>query len=126
MAALGRLLRTVEGGCISFWCPGCDEAHTIKVEGERAWGFNADAERPTFTPSVLVRSGHYLHGDTPGNCCCDWHIRMPEVAKGNKWKCIRCHSYVTDGQIEFLADSSHELAGKTVPLPDWPTYAAES
>jgi hypothetical protein len=26
---------------------------------------------------------------------------------------------VTNGQIQFLADSDHVLAGKTVPLPDW-------
>jgi len=31
-----------------------------------------------------------------------------------------CHSFVRDGQIQFLADSKHDLAGKTVPLPDWP------
>lgn len=31
-----------------------------------------------------------------------------------------CHSYVTDGQIQFLTDSKHGLAGQTVPLPPFP------
>lgn len=28
-----------------------------------------------------------------------------------------CHSFVRDGQIEFLGDCTHSLAGQTVPLP---------
>ena len=30
-----------------------------------------------------------------------------------------CHSIVTDGKIQFLADCTHALAGQTVDLPDW-------
>lgn len=30
-----------------------------------------------------------------------------------------CHSFVRDGQIQFCMDSTHELAGKTVDLPDF-------
>lgn len=30
-----------------------------------------------------------------------------------------CHSFVTDGRIQFLGDSKHQLAGQTVDLPDW-------
>ena len=29
-----------------------------------------------------------------------------------------CHSFVTDGRIQFLADSNHALAGQTVDLPE--------
>lgn len=29
------------------------------------------------------------------------------------------------GNIEFLADCTHALAGKTVPLPDWPYAEGE-
>jgi len=29
-----------------------------------------------------------------------------------------CHSYVTDGRIQFLADCTHALAGLTVDLPE--------
>jgi hypothetical protein len=31
----------------------------------------------------------------------------------------RCHLFVRDGRIEFLSDCHHELAGKTVEIPDW-------
>ena len=31
-----------------------------------------------------------------------------------------CHSFVTDGRIQFLADCTHALAGQTVDLPEWP------
>ena len=27
--------------------------------------------------------------------------------------------FVTDGNIQFLADCTHALAGQTVPMPDW-------
>jgi hypothetical protein len=29
-----------------------------------------------------------------------------------------CHSFVTNGKIQFLADCTHKLAGQTVELPD--------
>lgn len=32
----------------------------------------------------------------------------------------RCHSWVTEGRIEFLADCTHSMAGQTVDLPaEW-------
>ena len=36
-----------------------------------------------------------------------------------------CHSFVTDGRIQFLGDCTHKLAGQTVNIPEWP-YAAGS
>jgi hypothetical protein len=119
MAALGKKLRTQAGQHLAFWCPGCKTAHSISV-APGGWGYNGNAEKPTFTPSVLVRSGHYAHGETPGNCYCDFAERHPEAAKDCKFKCFRCHSFVTDGQIQFLGDCTHELRGQTVPLPDFP------
>lgn len=67
-------------------------------------------ERPTFTPSVLVTGvqqmteeehAAYLRGEG-----------LPEARP------FTCHSFVTDGRIQFLSDCSHALAGQTVPLPD--------
>ncbi len=37
-----------------------------------------------------------------------------------RWKCVRCHTFITDGRIQFLGDCSHKLAGQTVDLPAWP------
>jgi hypothetical protein len=38
---------------------------------------------------------------------------------GKVTKTFRCHSLVTDGNIQFLDDCTHELKGKTVPLEDF-------
>lgn len=96
MAARG-VLRVGEGGRLLFWCPGCDGAHQVQVGGGPGprWGFNGDYDRPTFTPSVLVRMPD---PDRPGT------------------DIQRCHSFVRDGQIQFLGDCTHALAGHTVAL----------
>lgn len=59
------------------------------------WGFNGDLERPTLTPSVLTR---FPYG-------------LDQVQ-------VVCHSFVTDGRIQFLGDCTHALAGQTVDLPE--------
>jgi hypothetical protein len=116
MAALGAKLRTLEGGRVAFWCPGCAMLHSVRVDdgsGLRpAWYFDGDVDHPTLTPSILVRTGHFVepnggHCDRSGDP--DWPC-----------DCISCHSYVTKGRILYLQDCTHELAGCTVDLPDWP------
>ncbi|WP_037422010.1 DUF6527 family protein [Sinorhizobium sp. CCBAU 05631] len=101
-AALSGKLRSVEGGRIMFWCPGCDGAHQVGVgegPGPR-WGYNGNPDAPTFTPSVLVT----YNGADAGK-----DGAPPAV----------CHSFVTDGRIQFLGDCTHALAGQTVDLPDF-------
>jgi len=95
MAALSSVLRSLEGGGLAFWCPGCEGMHQVKVgdgTGPR-WGWNGDADRPSFTPSILVS---VPWGDPPME--------------------RRCHLYVTDGELQYLVDSTHRLAGRTVPM----------
>jgi len=116
MSVESPILRRVEGGLVMFWCPGCEGAHAVRVEGPGAWGFNGNADRPTFTPSVLVRSGHHVPGHT-GDCWCSFEAR---TGRKPSFTCDVCHSFVTDGQIQFLGDCTHEMAGQTVPLPEWP------
>jgi len=92
------------GTVLHLWCPGCNQLHAPEVEGDTltargCWTFNGDLEKPTISPSLLVT----------------WEYG-PEKEKH------RCHSFVRDGQWQFLADCTHELAGQTVPLvllPDW-------
>ncbi len=108
MAARG-VLRTAEGGRLLFWCPGCEEAHQVGP----SWGFNGDYDRPTFSPSVLVKTGHYCQGQEGKDCWCTYEARFGEPAP---FKCTVCHSFVRDGQIQFLGDCTHHLAGRTVPL----------
>lgn len=101
-------------GTLSYYCQGCEGIHSVRVEGEGAWGFNGDYERPTFTPSVLVRSGHYIQ---PGDCWCSFNER---TGRKTSFKCMLCHTFIRDGMVEFLSDCAHELAGQTLPLPPLP------
>lgn len=57
--------------------------------GTGCWTWNGSTEAPTLRPSVLT-VGHDF----------------------------QCHSWINDGAAQFLADCSHDMAGKTVPLLD--------
>ncbi len=105
MGARG-VLRTLDGGRVAFMCPGCEETHQLRVEGESRprWGFNGDYERPTFTPSALVAWSE------PS----DVESEFDDTSKDRK---MICHCFVTDGQISFLGDCTHKLAGQVVPIP---------
>ena len=104
MSALSTILRGAEDGGVLFFCPGCRAVHGVKVGtgAEPRWGYTGNPDAPTFTPSVLVQTGRAVDPtfkSEPGD--------PPEV----------CHSFVTDGRIQFLGDSTHQLAGQTVDLP---------
>lgn len=116
MSKISSLLRSIEGGQLAFWCPGCDGVHAVGVgegPGPR-WGYNGNPEAPTFTPSVLVRSGHYVEGQEGKECWCTFEARF---GRKSPFSCSVCHSFVTDGRIQFLSDCTHALAGQTVNLP---------
>lgn len=80
-----------QGKVANFRCPGCENNHQIWISGAVSWVWNGSIEAPTFGPSLLVMFG----------------------------AAQRCHSFICDGKIEFLTDSTHALAGQTVDLPDW-------
>ncbi len=104
--------------CYAFKCPGCDDHHSFNVNPDRGpvWGFNGDELRPTFTPSLMVRCGCKSQFHKPGDeCWCTYEVREGKPAP---YSCYQCHSYVTDGKIQFLGDCTHTLAGQTVELPD--------
>ena len=113
-----KLRRSTIG--ISFWCPGCDEPHHITTGNPTStWSWNDDAERPVCSPSVLV-SGHRVTRDASGK----WSGGWERDAAGNLIPEV-CHSFIgcngaQPGQIIFLGDSTHHLAGRTVELADWP------
>lgn len=122
MAAVGKFLRSVAGGGMMFWCPGCNGPHAVSVDSPVAaanWGYNRNPDAPTFTPSVLVRGGHFAEGREHGDCWCTYEARMGKPAP---FSCKLCHSFVTDGRIQFLSDSSHAMAGQTVELAEWPAH----
>ena len=113
------VLRLEDDGNVHFWCPGCEESHEIDLG---TWAFNEDCEKPTFAPSVLVQSGHYSSAHKAGDSCwCNFEECFPEKKLAEApFKCKQCRSFVREGQIQFLTDSSHGLAGKVVELPPYP------
>jgi hypothetical protein len=121
VSALSKILRDVEGNGLMFWCPGCDGAHMIRHgagEGPR-WSWNGNVEKPTFSPSILVR-GNEL---TPkGRADLElWRADLGRRRPAPEFETVPsvCHSFVTDGRIQFLADCTHHLAGQTVDIPEW-------
>ena len=92
-------------GVYKHWCDGCNEAHLIEVDspyGDITHNplrrFNGSIVRPTFYPSLIVTS-----------------------IDGNNSRRI-CSYFVTEGCIEYLAETNHHLSGLTVELPDFPAY----
>lgn len=124
---ISQTLRSQTSGgfrMLAFWCPGCEGVHSIRIEGvSPVWSWNQNAEAPTFQPSILVRTGHYVPGGFEGQCYCTWDKKDQEDFAD--MKCTICHSFVTDGKIQFLSDSTHLLAGQTVPLPQWSEHYGE-
>lgn len=101
---------TAPGRRVHFWCPGCEDAHGVTVDTPNGWTWNSDLEHPTFQPSVKV--GGVQWAPDMG-----FHKPNHAVAPGDP---IVCHSFVREGRIQFLGDSTHNLAGQTVDLPPWP------
>lgn len=62
--------------------------------GTKNWTWNGDTEQPTLKPSVLNRT------------YCDDSVD------------IVCHSFITDGKVQFLNDCTHANKGKTLELED--------
>jgi hypothetical protein len=81
------------GAQLWFWCRGCDTHHAVTVPPTpHAWKWNERVDLPTIQPSILVNRGSA-------------HPGVPV-----------CHSYVTDGRIQYLSGCTHALAGQTVDL----------
>jgi len=81
-------VRRTLDGLQIWWCDGCKTHHWADAR----WNFDGNVESPTFSPSFLVRN-------TPN--------------QGDV-----CHSYVRDGQVQYLNDTTHALKGQTLPLKD--------
>ena len=111
--------KKAEPNRVHFWCPGCDDVHGIHT-GPDGWTWNGDLDLPTFTPSLLVHMTKW-HGtfEEHGKWTRPTHANVEPGGQAT------CHSFVTDGRIQFLGDCTHHLAGQTVDLPEWP-YGGES
>jgi len=78
-----------------FFCPGCNANHVIDT-----------------TPSKSRRY-HVLTGTLANPTIRESVLSNPNNSPGKP----RCHSFITDGVIDYLSDCTHELAGKKVNLP---------
>lgn len=99
--------------CLSFWCPACDETHSINYGRPNSWQWNGSEDRPTITPSVLV-TGKRL---TVEGAELDRMLDDPDV-KELPSRPLLCHSFVTDERIRYLSDCLHDMRDQTVPLPE--------
>ena len=72
-----------------FYCPACERGHGFNahLQKEPKWEFNDDFIWPSIEPSIIVREAGAV-----------------------------CHCHVTNGTIFYHGDSSHALAGQTVPM----------
>jgi hypothetical protein len=94
-----------------FYCPGCDTHHVI----DDKWTYSGTDEKPTVRASVLskwIKTPDPLPYDDNG----DLVVGPDGRAVGSKQ--MKCHSFITNGNIQYLNDCTHYLAGKTVPMED--------
>jgi len=121
LPAVAKKATGQEGGVpidyVRIWCPGCDHTHVIPVDRHGApgitWEWDGSLDAPTISPSLLIVGTQWPE---------EFSFYKPthHVAPGEQ---IRCHSFIRDGHIEMLTDSTHHLAGQTVPLlpvDQWP------
>jgi hypothetical protein len=112
----------ISDGLTEFFCPGCLHRHTIRVgEGYGPhWVWNGDMDKPTFTPSILITGRKFTpKGRADYEAWYAAGCQKNEDGSLHKFENAEscCHSFITDGQIQFRSDCTHELAGQTVPLP---------
>jgi hypothetical protein len=95
-----------DNGTFFCFCPGCQEYHSLHTGRPNSDGvrlkFNNSMEFPSFLP---VNIGRIINSG----------LNRSKHANDTTWKCVFTIKF---GKISFSADSSHELAGQTVDLPD--------
>jgi len=113
-----------EYAAVFFWCPGCKCAHKVWLDPlhpneitKACWSWNGDYVKPTIKPSIKVSGSKFTaKGESEYQAWMD--DGCPPLPKDHQFESMPqiCHSYVIDGNIAYCTDSTHELAGKTVPL----------
>ena len=76
-----------------FWDVALDRPNAFYVRDQHpSWSWNGDYECPTVSPSIrLIHTVNQVD-----------------------------HLFIRDGKIQYLNDCTHELAGKTVDMVDFP------
>jgi hypothetical protein len=114
MGQVSSKLRRQVGG-YAHWCPGCEEMHRLPDR----WTFNGDLENPTYSPSFkhLGMQTVKVNGE--------WNGEWVRDTQGKPVPFI-CHYILTAGVLNFCGDSTHSLAGKSVPLPPLPEFLTDA
>ena len=120
---MSPVLRSGPNGSLFFRCPGCQQAHQVWV-GQGAgprWTWDGNVEAPTFSPSILVRGVREDMDEATWpdyDRLCDGPSGPMRAFDDPKFRTV-CHSFIESGQIRFLSDCTHALAGQAVPLAEW-------
>ena len=86
----------------SYWQVDSPATGHILIPRDGRWTFNGDYACPTFYPSVNETWGE------PGQTMDAFKASTPKN---------RNHCWIRNGRIEYLADSTHEMAGQVVEIP---------
>lgn len=94
------------GLMVLLWCPGCQALHAPRFRCSKhggptegpVWEGDPYSSPFTMSPSLLTQGGTVLP---------------------------TCHSFIRNGEWEFLNDSTHPLAGRIVPLEPLPNWLAK-
>jgi hypothetical protein len=112
LAQVSNKLRSISAGDgyggegFAHWCPACKTMHAFAVSkpfsNGAKWRFDGNLESPTFEPSMNIAIGPYPYGE------------------GEKPRIDRCHYFLHNGVIQYLADCTHEMTNTSIALPDLP------
>ena len=93
---LSYRLRLQHPNTYLMFCPGCREVHALTInepqEFSKRLGFDGDLRNPSFDPAILVNGPRGL-----------------------------CYFDLRGGWLYFRGNCHHELAGKRVELPAFPS-----
>lgn len=88
-----KLKKDIKDGDYLHYCAGCNQLHLINTQYKNSRG-----------AQWWFNGNMELPTFTP-SINMDWKV---------------CHYIITDGKVQFCSDSTHELSGHTVELPDIP------
>lgn len=107
---------------IVHYCPACDMSHVVYIAqpiGSPAhapvWSWNGQFnEQLTTSPSLR----------TTYNRRFDERLDLPTRKPDHYEQIVEvvCHYFITGGYIVYCGDSTHKLAGVTIPLEDFPPH----
>ena len=102
-------------------------SHGICIKGSNAWTWDGNVNKPVFGPSVKVTGRDFTEkGEADYEA---WIAAGCPERNGAAFDSVDvvCHTFVgcngaQPGEVIFLGDCTHALAGTVQPLPDLPMH----